>query len=98
MVYMEENITDVERAFIEFTSSLDGLEILESKGTIVDTENAEVFDVTKYENLSGNIIMGGSTSTEEAVKELAKEFTALFPNVTYTYDANGFRNRSKKCH
>ena len=89
MVYMEENITDVERAFIEFTSSLDGLEILESKGTIVDTENAEVFDVTKYENLSGNIIMGGSTSTEEAVKELAKEFTALFPNVTYTYDATG---------
>ena len=41
MVYMEENITDVERAFIDFVSSIDGLEILESKGTIVDTKNAD---------------------------------------------------------
>ena len=27
--------------------------------------------------------MGGSTSTEEAVKALADEFTAIFPKVTY---------------
>ena len=89
MVYMEENITDVERAFIDFVSSIDGLEILESKGTIVDTKNAEAFDMSKYGDLSGNIVMGGSTSTEDAVKALAEEFTALFPKVTYTYDATG---------
>lgn len=89
MVYMEENITDVERAFIDFASSIEGLEILESKGTIVDTTNAESFDVSKYGDLSGNMVMGGSTSTEAAVKALADEFKALFPKVTYTYDATG---------
>ena len=89
MVYMEENITDVERAFIDFLASTDGLEILESKGTIVDTTNAEAFNMSKYGDLSGNIVMGGSTSTEDAVKALAEEFTALFPKVTYTYDATG---------
>lgn len=89
MVYMEENITDVERAFIDFVSSTEGLEILESKGTIVDKSNAESFDPSKYSDLSGNIVMGGSTSTEQAVKALADEFKALFPKVTYTYDSTG---------
>ena len=89
MVYMEENLTDVERAFIDFASSTDGLDILESNGTIVDTTNAQVFDMSKYANLSGNLVMGGSTSTEAAVKALADEFTALFPKVTYEYNATG---------
>lgn len=89
MVYMEENITDVEIAFMDFLASTDGLEILESTGTIVDKTNAEAFDMSKYGDLSGNIIMGGSTSTEDAVKAVTAEFTALFPKVTYTYNATG---------
>lgn len=89
MVYNEEHLTDVERAFIEFVASKEGLEILESTGTIVDTTNAEDFDFAKYKNLSGNMTLGGSTSTEKAVKAAADEFTALFPKVTYTYDGTG---------
>ena len=65
------------------------LRILESNGTIVDTTNAQVFDMSKYADLSGNLVMGGSTSTEAAVKALADEFTALFPKVTYEYNATG---------
>ena len=89
MVYMEDHITDVERAFIDFLASKDGLEILESTGTIVDTTTAEDFDFSKYKDLSGNMTLGGSTSTEKAVKAAADEFTALFPKVTYTYDGTG---------
>lgn len=89
MVYNKEYLTDVERAFIEFLASKEGLEILESTGTIVDITNAEDFDFTKYTNLSGNMTLGGSTSTEKAVKAAADEFTALFPKVTYTYDGTG---------
>lgn len=89
MVYMEDHITDVERAFIDFLASKDGLEVLESTGTIVDTTNAEDFDFSKYTDLSGNMTLGGSTSTEKAVKATADEFTALFPKVTYTYDGTG---------
>ena len=89
MVYKDENLTDVERAFIDFLASKDGLEVLESTGTIVDTANAEDFDMSKYDNLTGNMTLGGSTSTEKAVKTAADEFTALFPKVTYTYDGTG---------
>ncbi len=89
MVYMEDNLTDVERAFIDFASSTEGLEILELAGTIVDASNAEAFDISKYSNLSGTLVMGGSTSTEAAVKALAEEFKALFPKVNPTYDATG---------
>ena len=89
MVYKDENLTDVERAFIDFLASKDGLEVLESTGTIVDTANAEDFDMSKYDNLTGNMTLGGSTSTEKAVKAAADEFTALFPKVTYTYDGTG---------
>ena len=78
MVYKDENLTDVERAFIEFLASKDGLEVLESTGTIVDTTNAEDFDMSKYKNLTGNMTLGGSTSTEKAVKAAADEFTALY--------------------
>ncbi len=89
MVYMDENLTDVERAFIEFAASQDGLDILDENGTIVDNSKAEAFDMTKYDQLSGNLMMGGSTSTESVVKALADEFCALFPKVTYEYNATG---------
>lgn len=89
MVYMEDNLTDVETAFIDFLSSKDGLEILESTGTIVDATDAEDFDMSKYSDLTGNMTLGGSTSTEKAVKAAADEFAALFPKVTYTYDGTG---------
>ena len=89
MVYKDENLTDVERAFIDFLASKDGLEVLESTGPIVDTANAEDFDMSKYDNLTGNMTLGWSTSTEKAVKAAADEFTALFPKVTYTYDGTG---------
>lgn len=87
MVYKEENITDVDRAFMDFLASIEGLEILEEKGAIVDTTNAQSFDVTAYGDLSGTMTLGGSTSTEKAVKAAAEEFVALFPNVQFSYDA-----------
>lgn len=89
MVYMDQNLTEVERAFIEFAASQEGLEILDANGTIVDKSAAEAFDMTKYNQLSGNLMMGGSTSTEAVVKALADEFCALFPKVTYEYNAMG---------
>ncbi|MGL4373124.1 MAG: substrate-binding domain-containing protein, partial [Turicibacter sp.] len=89
MVYMEENMTEVEKAFIAFLASKDGLEILESTGTIVDLSTAEDFDVAAYKDLSGNMTLGGSTSTEKAIKAAADEFSAIFPKVTYTYDGTG---------
>lgn len=87
MVYMDENLSDVEKAFIDFSQSAEGAEVIEIGGGIVD--NTASFDAAAYGDLSGNLVLGGSTSVESVAKALANEFTALFPNVTYTYDATG---------
>ncbi len=89
MVYMEDKLTDVEKAFIAFTESADAVEVMEAIGGIADATGREDFDMAAYGQLSGNLVLGGSTSVEEIAKSLADEFTALFPNVTYTYDATG---------
>ena len=89
MVYMEENITELEEVFIEFLESIDAADIIEEKGGIADREGRIDFDESKYEKLAGNLVLGGSTSVEGIAKAIADEFTALYPNVTYTYDATG---------
>ncbi|HAX72063.1 MAG TPA: phosphate ABC transporter substrate-binding protein [Firmicutes bacterium] len=89
LVYKEDVVTDVEKAFIEFLASKDGLEILEEAGTIVDLDGAADFDASKYADLTGKMVLGGSTSTEKAVKAAAEEFAALIPGVEYGYEATG---------
>ncbi len=89
MVYLEENLTDVEKAFVAFIESTEGAEIIEEEGGIANMEGRESFDSSAYDALTGNLVLGGSTSVEGVAKAVAGEFTALFPNVTYTYDATG---------
>ena len=89
MVYMADNIGEIERAFIAFAASEDGLRILEGLGAIVDFTDAVPFDMSQHDDLAGNLIMGGSTSTEKEATTLAEEFTALFPQVAFTYEATG---------
>jgi len=88
-VYKEEFLTDADRVFLEFLDTIQGLQALESAETIVDYSAASSFDATKYGNLTGNIILGGSTSTERSIKAAASVFTALFPHVTYSYASTG---------
>jgi len=88
-VYMPNEIGDVERAFIEFAQSVEGLDILESRGVIVDRANATSFDAVAHGTLSGSLLFGGSTSTEATADALAEEFVALFPGVDIQYSATG---------
>ena len=88
-VYKEEFLSDVEKAFLEFLESAQGLQALESAETIVDYSEASSFDASKFEGLKGNMILGGSTSTERSIKAAAGVFTAMFPHVTYSYASTG---------
>jgi len=89
IVYMPDNISDIERAFIEFAASADGLMILEDYGGVVDHANATAFDVAAHGALTGAVTFGGSTSTETTAMALAEEFQALFPGVEIAYHATG---------
>jgi phosphate transport system substrate-binding protein len=88
-VFKEDKLSDVDKAFLEYLASEDGQLALQDADGIVDLTNATAFDMAKYKGLSGTLKMGGSTSTEHAINAVASEFTAMFPGVTYTYDATG---------
>jgi len=89
MIYREGDLTDVERAFIEFAQSTEGLEVLADTGTIVDVTVGEAFDAEVHTGIAGTMTLGGSTSTEATATRLAEEFVAIFPNVDFTYDSTG---------
>lgn len=89
MIYRKADLTDVERAFIEFAQSTEGLEVLSEAGTIVDVTAGEAFDADAHAGISGTMTLGGSTSTESTAVRLAEEFRAIFPNVDFTYDSHG---------
>jgi len=89
LVYMPDNIGDIERAFIAFAQSTEGLNVLEGLGAVVDRTNATAFDASAHGVLTGTSTFGGSTSTEATALALMEEFQALFPGVEITYDATG---------
>ena len=89
LIYTEANLTDVEVAFLAFIASTQGLEVLSEAGVIVYVESGEAFDADAHAGITGTMTLGGSTSTETTATTLAEEFRAIFPNVSFTYDATG---------
>ena len=89
MIFMEENLSDAGRAFVEFMTSVEGLQELEVGGEIVDFENASDFDFSAWEGLTGSLSVGGSTTTERPVMNLANAFMDHFPQVSIAYESSG---------
>lgn len=89
VIYDAAAITELEEAFLVFLQSAEGTAELAAQGTIPDDANAAPFDVAAFSHLSGLLSLGGSTSTERAVEAAAQKFTALLPNVDFTYVAAG---------
>ncbi|QVK17839.1 substrate-binding domain-containing protein [Mycoplasmatota bacterium] len=91
MVYHSENLTSAETGFITFLASKEGLTQLEQAGAIVDKSNASSFN--KDSCSAGTLVLGGSTSVEDAVKKAAGEYKAICTTVnqaiTWSYDATG---------
>lgn len=89
IIYLPENLSGIEQAFIAFATSNTGLSVLETAGVVVDHTNAVAFNATAFGHLSGAVTFGGSTSTEATAMALINEFTTLFPTVDITYMAVG---------
>lgn len=88
-VYMPENIGVIEDAFIDFATSTEGLNILADLGSVVDTTDAESFNMNDWDLPSGTVSFGGSTSTEATAIALMEDFMAMFPQIEITYEAVG---------
>jgi len=92
-VYMPEDIGVIEKAFIAFASSSQGLDVLEEFGVVVDRRNAVDFHIESWSLPDKTVAFGGSTSTEATAMALITEFETLFPS-TYgmsriTYESVG---------
>lgn len=90
LVYDENKAGEADLAFIKFLESDEGMATLKDHGAIVDMSTAEPFDMDAFDpKMAGDLRLGGSTSTESAIIAVVETFTALFPNVNYTYDSTG---------
>jgi len=89
MIFPEEELSELQIAFIEFMKSIEGLQALESADTIVSFDEAEAFDMAAYEGLTGVLTLGGSTSTERSVSVVKEQFMAMFPQVSISYHSVG---------
>lgn len=91
MVYHQQNLTVAEVGFVTFLASKEGLTQLEQAGAIVDKTNALNFN--KNSCSAGTLVLGGSTSVEDAAKKAADEYKAVCATVnqaiTWSYDATG---------
>lgn len=88
-VYMSENMGIIEEAFIDFATSIEGLNILADLGSVVDTTDAQAFSMDDWQLPAGTVAFGGSTSTEATAIALMEEFMAMFPQIEITYESVG---------
>jgi len=89
LVYPTKYIGDIERVFVYFATTTEGLTALEKTGVVVDFKHANPFNYNGFGELSGSVTFGGSTSTESSVLALIDAFTAFFPDVNIAYMAVG---------
>ena len=78
IVTKAEGLSEVAEDFIAFIMSADGQAIVEEEGYI------SVSDAEAYESqgLSGNVMLGGSSSVTPVMEVLKEAYVALNPNVT----------------
>jgi len=72
------NTSDTAADFIAFIMSAEGQAVIEANGYIAVVENAPVFDGS---NVSGEIVIAGSSSVTPVMEKLAEAYRAINPNV-----------------
>jgi phosphate transport system permease protein len=85
------------QAWLDFVTSQEAQSILAEMG-FVPIQNAGAFDPA-FEDLSGELVLAGSTEMEALAVALADAFTGYYPDLTVTIDgggsSNGIRNAAK---
>ena len=86
VVYKEENMTGVNKAFYDFLLSKNAQEIISANGYVTNVENPADYVKT---DLSGSIAISGSTSFRPLMTELAKAFENIEKGITVTVQGGG---------
>lgn len=86
VVYKPENLTGVNRAFMNYLCSSDAQTIIESNGYVTSTDGASVYSKT---GLTGSINLTGSTSLRPLMEKLATAFETIETGISVTVGGGG---------
>jgi phosphate transport system substrate-binding protein len=88
VIYKEATInSDVNKAFLDFLGSSNAQQIINDGGYVSIVDNAPAY--TPNASLSGSITVGGSTSLQDLMKDLADEFMRLQNKVNVQLSGGG---------
>jgi phosphate transport system substrate-binding protein len=86
-VVTNDNLTDLSKDFISFILSKQGQDIISEEGYITIDDNAAEYETKK--EMSGKIVLAGSTSVSPVMQVIADAYMALYPDVTIEIQQTG---------
>lgn len=78
-IVTKDGLTDAAQDFVTFIMSADGQKVVEDNHYITIDESAPAYTAA---NLSGKVVVAGSSSVTPVMEKLAEAYQALNPNVT----------------
>ena len=85
VAYKEENLSDLAKDYLSFILSSEGQKIIEDKGYIPAVEGSEYAGG----NLSGKLVLAGSTSVAPVMEVIADKYKEINPNVDIEIQQTG---------
>ena len=79
-VVTNDNLTDLSKDFISYILSKQGQDIISEEGYITIDDNAAEYETKK--EMSGKIVLAGSTSVSPVMQVIADAYMAIYPDVT----------------
>ncbi len=86
-VVTNDNLTDLSKDFISYLLSKQGQDIISEEGYITIDDNAAEYETKK--EMSGKIVLAGSTSVSPVMQVIADAYMALYPDVTIEIQQTG---------
>ena len=86
-VVTNDNLTDLSKDFISYILSKQGQDIIAEEGYITIDDNAAEYETKK--EMSGKIVLAGSTSVSPVMQVIADAYMALYPDVTIEIQQTG---------
>ena len=86
-VVTNDKLTDLSKDFISYILSKQGQDIISEEGYITIDDNAAEYETKK--EMSGKIVLAGSTSVSPVMQVIADAYMAIYPDVTIEIQQTG---------
>lgn len=87
IAYKKGSLSELAQNFIDYIFSKEGQDVIGPKGYIAVEDNANPYE--KKDGLSGNLVVGGSTSVTPLMEKFAEDYMKINPDVKVQVQATG---------